>query len=359
MSTFYAGAGAKLSVGLQSDYFDNRGTTAANTCDVDTRLNITSTTFDPTVEKGSEETLMQSQIKNGSYLLSIGMDGSFDANLRPSMTPWLFKAALQNATPITDTSSEIYTEATSFVAAKNGYNRTIYVLGDAGVDPLGSTFVLTKGDQVTTYPAMTIRSMNLNAPNNDFVTVSCDMVGREEIKGTGTSKIPAGASPATSYVCKTDASEIEDEQSYIVTHGVFKWGADAAHLAEWCIEDSSISLDNGIEDSPRCYQDGQYANIPVMGMRAITMDFNMPYDDRVEDLKEDYLLTSAYGSAVLEFCTPEATPESYINVIIPRLSITSVGAGISGTGVIESSVSGEAVKDPELEAIYFVVDTKN
>lgn len=354
MSIFYAGAGAKLSVGLQSDYFDNRGTTAANTCDVDTRLNITSTTFDPTVEKGSEETLMQSQIKNGSYLLSIGMDGSFDANLRPSMTPWLFKAALQNATE-----SSATTEVAEFVDARTGYTRHIYVLGDAGVDPLGSTFVLTKGDQVTTYPAMTIRSMNLNAPNNDFVTVSCDMVGREEIKGTGTSKIPAGAKPVTSYVYKTDASEIIDEQSYIVTHGVFKWGADAEHLAEWCIEDSSISLDNGIEDSPRCYQDGQYANIPVMGMRAITMDFNMPYDDRVEDLKEDYLLTSAYGSAALEFCTPEATPESYVNIIIPRLSITSVGAGISGTGVIESSVSGEAVKDPEFEAIYFVVDTKN
>lgn len=351
MSTFYSGAGTKLSVGLQNDYFDNRGTTSDNACAIDTRLNITSATFDPTVEKGSEETLMQSQIKNGSYLLSIGMEGNFDANLRPSMNPWLFKAALQNAS-----TSSAATDVAAFVEARTNYDRTIYVLGAAGVDPLGSTFVFTKGDQIATYPAMTVRSMTLNAPNNDFVTVSCDMVGREEIRGTGTSKIPAGAAPETHYIYKADATEIPADQSYIVTHGVFKWGADNDHLTEWCIEDASISLDNGIEDSPRCYQDGQYANIPVMGMRAITMDFNTPYDEKIEDLKEDYLLTSVYGSAVLEFCTPEETPESYVNVIIPRLSITSVGAGVSGTGVIESSVSGEAVKDPELEAIYIVVD---
>ena len=98
--TFYAGAGSKLAAGLQASYFNNSATT------VDTKLNISSATFDPTVEKGSEETLLMSKIKNGSYLLSIGMEGSFDANLRPEMTPWLFKAVTQNAT--VDSSTEDY-----------------------------------------------------------------------------------------------------------------------------------------------------------------------------------------------------------------------------------------------------------
>ena len=336
--TFYAGAGSKLAAGLQASYFNNSATT------VDTKLNISSATFDPTVEKGSEETLLMSKIKNGSYLLSIGMEGSFDANLRPEMTPWLFKAVTQNTT--VDSSTEDY--------EKEGYTFEAYTLKAAGNDPLGSTLVLTKGDQVTTYPGMTVRSFTLNAPNNDFVTVSCDLVGREEIKGTGSSAIPAGASPATTYVYKTDASSDFTNQSYIVTQGVFKWNGN-----EWCIEDSTLSVDNGIEDSPRCYQDGKYANIPVMGMRAVTFDFNTPYDSKIETLKENYLLTSAYGSADLQFSTPEEEPESIIRVIIPNLSITSVGAGISGTGVIEASVSGEAVYANSEEPITIIVYTKD
>lgn len=338
MSTFYAGSGSKLSAGLQASYFNNSATT------VDTRLNITSATFDPSVEKGSEETLMMSKIKNGSILLSIGMEGSFDANLRPSMTPWLFKAVTQNAT--------VDEHETTTVPERQGYTRDTYCLKNAGNDPLGSTLVLTKGDQVTTYPGMTVRSFTLNAPNNDFVTVSTDLVGREEIHAGGTSAIPAGAVPATTYLVKTDTSNLVDEQSYIVTSGVFKWNG-----VSWCIEDSTISIDNGIEDSPRCYQDGKFANIPVMGMRAVTVDFNLPYDQKIEVMKRDYLLTSAYGSAQLEFSTPEATPESIITIYMPKVSITSVGAGISGTGVIEASVSGEAIQPSDEEPIYIIVDT--
>ena len=347
--TFYAGAGSKLAAGLQASYFNNSATT------VDTKLNITSATFDPTVEKGSEETLLMSKIKNGSYLLSIGMEGSFDANLRPEMTPWLFKAVTQNATtfdPYNGSGSPEWL-ADCVTDLATDYDLIAYTLKDAGNDPLGSTLVLTKGDQVTTYPGMTVRSMNLNAPNNDFVTVSCDLVGREEIKGTGSSAIPAGASPSTTYIYKTDTSSDYTLPSYIVTAGVFKWNGTS-----WCVEDSSISIDNGIEDSPRCYQDGKYANIPVMGMRGVTVDFNLPYDSKIETLKQNYLLTSDYGFAMIEFSTPEATPESIIRIFVPNVSITSVGAGISGTGVIEASVSGEAVYADSKEPIVIVVATK-
>lgn len=332
--TFYAGAGSKLAAGLQSSYFNNHATT------VDTKLNITSATFDPSVEKGSEETLLMSTIKNGSYLLSIGMEGSFDANLRPEMTDWTFKAATQNAT-VDQTGS-----------APEGYTSNVYLLQDAGNDPLGSTFVLTKGDQRTTYPGMTCRSFTLNAPNNDFVTVSMDLVGREEIRGNAVSKI-TNAVPATTYEAKTDVSDDFTKSSYIVTAGVFKW-----QNTSWCIEDSTITIDNGIEDSPRCYQDKQYANIPVMGMRSVTLDFNLPYDNKIEDLKENYLLTSAYGQAELTFTNAD-DPNEKVNITIPNISITSVGSGISGTGVIEASVSGEAVLVTGDEAIIIEVITKD
>lgn len=338
MSTFYSGAGSKLAAGLQANYFNNSATTVA------TKLNITSATFDPTVEKGSEETLLQSKIKNGSYLLSIGMDGSFDANLRPEMADWTFKAATQNATTSSYTGPEV----------ASGYTGTAYTLKAAGNDPLGSTLVLTKGtDQVSTFPGMTVRSLTLTAPNNDFVTVSCDLVGREEIKGTNSSAIPSGAVPATTYVYKTDTAADYTKPSYIVTNGVFKWEG-----YEWCIESSTLTIDNGIEDSPRCYQDGKYANIPVMGIRAVTFDFNTPYDGRIEELKEDYLLTSAYGSAELTFTSPDDENEKVI-VRIPHLSITSVGAGISGTGVIDASVSGEAVYDQGDEPLTIIVIQKD
>ena len=200
---------------------------------------------------------------------------------------------------------------------------------------------------------MTVRSFTLNAPNNDFVTVSCDLGGREEIRGTSSSAIPAGASPATTYVYKTDTSSDYTLPSYIVTNGVFTWNGTM-----WCIESSTLTIDNGIEDSPRCYQDGKYANIPVMGMRAVNFDFNLPYDSKIETLKADYLLTSDYGSAELEFTSPEDANEK-VYISIPNLSITSVGAGVSGTGVIEASVSGEAVYANSEEPITIEVTTKD
>ena len=336
MSTFYSGAGSKLAAGLQSNYFNNTATS------VSTKINITGATFDPTVEKGSEETLLQSKVKNGSYLLAITMEGSFDANLRPEMTDWLFKAVTQNAAEVALPSG--YTP-------DSGYAMKAYALKAAGNDPIGSTLVLTKGDQVTTYPAMTVRSMTLNAPANDFVTVSVDMVGREEIKAGGSSAIPSGAVPATSYVAKTDASSDYTKASYIVTNGVFKWN-DVA----WCIESSTLTIDNGIEDSPKCYQDGKFANIPVMGIRSVTFDFDTPYDSKVETLKDSYLLSSEYGSAELEFTNADDSKEKII-VLIPNLSITSVGSGISGTGVIEASISGEAVQVGSDEPITIIVQT--
>ena len=346
MSTFYSGAGSKLAAGLQTNYFNNSAT------DVDVKLNITSATFDPTVEKGSEETLLQSKIKNGSYLLSIGMDGSFDSNLRPEMTDWIFRASTQNSTAISSSDSG-WNDATDSLSVPAGYKGYAYTLKAAGNDPIGSTLVLTKGtDQRTTYPAMTVRSLTLTAPNNDFVTASCDLVGREEIKGSNSSAIPSGAVPATTYVAKTDTAADYTKPSYIVTNGVFKWNG-----SEWCIESSTLTIDNGIEDSPRCYQDGKYANIPVMGMRSVTFDFNTPYDGRIETLKEDYLLTSQYGSAEVTFTSPDDADEKVI-VRIPNLSITSVGAGISGTGVIDASVSGEAVYDNGEEPLTIIVITK-
>lgn len=349
MSTFYSGAGSKLAAGLQANYFNNSAT------NVNTKLNITSATFDPTVEKGSEETLLQSKIKNGSYLLSIGMDGSFDANLRPEMADWTFKAATQNSTAISSSDAG-WADATDSLSVPSGYTGYAYTLKAAGNDPIGSTLVLTKGtstSQVSTYPGMTVRSLTLTAPNNDFVTVSCDLVGREEIKAGNSSAIPAGAVPSTTYIAKIDDSEDYTKPSYIVTNGVFKWNGNV-----WCIESSTLTIDNGIEDSPRCYQDGKYANIPVMGMRSVTFDFNTPYDGKIETLKEDYLLTSQYGSAELTFTSPDDANEKII-VRIPNLSITSVGAGISGTGVIDASVSGEAVYDNGEEPLTIIVISKD
>lgn len=334
MSTFYSGAGAKLAAGLQTSYFSNSGTT------INTLLNITSATFDPAVEKVSEETLLQSKVKNGSLLASITMDASFDANLRPEMTDWIFSASMQ----------EVGTTAADIVGttAPAGYSIKKYTLKAAGNDPMGSTLVLKRGANQTdtfTYPGMTVRSMTMTMPNNDFVTVSCDLAGREEIMYGNPSGIGVNAKPITSYEAKVMPDLSFEKESYIVTNGIFEWQPDpsSASTTVWCIETSTLTIDNGIEDSPRCYQDGKYANIPVMGMRSVTLDFNTPYDPKVETLKDKYLLDTAYGKATIEFTNAKDVNEK-IYVLIPHLSITSVGAGISGTGVVDASISGEAIQ---------------
>jgi hypothetical protein len=239
MSTFFVGAGTRLAAGLQPNYFYNKehGTEGqsgyiADTT-VDTLLNITSVTFDPAVEKGTEENLLVTKVKDSSYLLNLTMDGSFSANLRPEMTDWLFKAATQNPNPTSGT----------------GY--TDYTLAEAGNDPLGSTLVLdrtgdmTDGKDISTFPGMVVSSMTLSCPNNDFVSVDVSMTGREEIKGTDQSAIPSTARPETEYEAK-DLSDVAEltKAGYIVTNGVFKWNNSI-----WCIQSCNIALDNAIEAS--------------------------------------------------------------------------------------------------------------
>ena len=91
-------------------------------------------------------------------------------------------------------------------------------------------------------------------------------------------------------------------------------------------------------------------------------DFNTPYTDKVEQCKNEYLLSSQYGSAKLIFSNPEAYADIYpeeVVITIPNLSITSVGSGVSGTGVIEASISGEAVQVGSSEPITIAVTTKD
>ena len=308
MSHFITGTGTKLAAGLQDNYFYN-----VTGCTVNVPINITSVTLDPAVEKGTEENLLKKKLKDSSYLLSITMDGSFDANLRPEMADWLFKASTQKADQ---------PAAEEQTIGDKVYTIQEYYLQEPGNDPLGSTFVLTRSDNnvITTYPAMTVRSLTLNAPNNDFVTVSVGLAGREELRSSDFTK-----------------------SGYIVTKGVFRWEGQ-----EICIESCSMTLDNGLEDAPRCYQDGKYVNIPVMGRRGVTFDINLPYTEALEYQKDNYLLSNSYGSLSLEFTSADDENEKVI-IEAPYVSLTSIGSGISGTGVVETTISGEVVDydDPE------------
>lgn len=343
MSTFFSGAGTRLYAGIQGNYFDNRDTS------VNVPLNITSVTLDPTVEKGTEENLLSSRVKDSSYLLSIGMDGSLSMNLRPEMVPWVFRAGFQNI------------DFASGAADPSSDSSHYYGLSDAGTDPVGSTLVLDRPGEFqsqqaqalglsnrSTYPGMTVRSMTLTCPNNDFVTVDMDLAGREEINGDQLSAIPSRANPETHYVQKTGEGELT-KAGYIMTDGHFivKMNVGGSEQTiDWCIESCTITIDNGLEDSPRCYQDGRYANIPVMGRRSISLDISVPYNDAIEMIKQQFLLSNATASCELSFTSADSTDTAYdkITVYMPSVSITSIGAGISGTGVIEASVGAEAIE---------------
>lgn len=350
MSTYYVGAGTKLSAGLQSNYYSNSGIA------VNTPINITSVTLDPSVEKGSEESLLASKVKDSSYLLSIGMEGSFSANLRPetivsaddiqnNKTGWLFSAALQKLG---------VKDAEDIEFDGRDYSVYHYTLPAAGSEPLSSTLCLNRnGNLDATYPAMVIRSMTLTCPNNDFVTVDVDLVGREELTATRGNKIEADSA---NYVHVNESAPAFTKSGYIVTNGVFKWNGDEASDM-WCIESCTITLDNGIEDSPRCYQDKQYANKPVMGRRAVSVEISLPYDEKIEALKNNFLLENATAEAHLSFTSAE-DPNEVVTINMPAVSITSVGAGISGTGVIESTISGELIQPKDgSEPFEIIVQT--
>lgn len=311
------GIGAVCQAGLQSAW----GTPVAPTA----KINMTSESVECTVEKGDEGNLLPKKTKDQADIIAVNVDGSVSAILRPEFADWLFHAAL----------------------GKKAANDNVYTLADPNTDLPVSTMVISRGGIVKTYPDVTITRLTLTCPAQDYVRVSFDISGVRELSAgeTGAQTIQNLSFTLPSYKCTGATLKYDDG------------GTSAASLTKaLCVEETDISIENSTEEAPATYCDGLYNGRPVLGLRAVTVDVDLPYGDDVEAFRQDYLLNTDAPTVAIELKFTTADPDEYITVYMPNVSINAASGNVDGQGIIGSSISGEALSIGTAEPITVTVN---
>ncbi|PKL19935.1 MAG: hypothetical protein CVV48_15450, partial [Spirochaetae bacterium HGW-Spirochaetae-4] len=139
--------------------------------------------------------------------------------------------------------------------------------------------------------------------------------------------------------------------SYRCTNATFTVNGTA-----YDITSASLKIDNALESAPRTYASGLYAGQPQHGKRAVTINFEIPYNAEVETLKSSYLTSEENASVELTFSSPSAGHS--ITITLSHVAISEVDANIGGTGILSSTVAGEALSVGTEEPITIVITDK-
>jgi len=285
----------------------------------DTLLNMTGESLGVSAEKGDEGNLLASKTPSPKDLLAIVCEGGIDTVLRPDFVDWLLECAMGKA------SSGVYT------------------LADPNTQLPFSTIVMSRGGIVKTYPDCTIRSLTLDAPAQDYVRASIDLVGTKEIK--------AGATGAQTIQTLSFSSK-----SYRCTQATLLYAASGSTpSSELCVESVQIVIDNGVEDSPATYCSGLYNERPIPGLRNVSVNVTIPYDTALDLFRETYLLDPSAPTCALKLTFTTADAGEKVEVVMPNVSINEAGGNVGGPGIIDASFSGEAMSVGSTEPITITV----
>lgn len=313
--SYRVGAGSACQAGKQNAW----GTPVVP----DTLINMTGESIKVTVEKGDEGNLLASKTANQRDTMSIKVDGSINTVLRPEFADWLFECAL---------------------GIKND---NVYTLANPNADLPVSTIVLSRGGIVKTYADVTIKSIKISAAAQDYVKVDIDIAGVDEISAgeEGAQTIQSLSFTLPSYRC---------------TQATLLYGAGGAvnPSQNLCVESCDITIDNGTEDSPATYCTGIKSGRPVMGLRSVTVDFSIPYSDSIDTFKRTYYLSQESHCVALKLVFTTSDTDENIEIYLPFVSITSADGNVGGTGIIDSSFSGEALTVGNVEPITITVNHK-
>lgn len=311
---FKVGSGSVCQAALQSTF----GTSVTP----DTLLNMTSESISVTYQKGDEANLIAKKTASAKDLLAVVTEGGISTILRPEFADWLFEAALGEA------------------------DDGVYTLADPNTDLPLSTIVMDRGGIVKTYPDVTIRSITIDAPAQDYVRADIDLVGTKEIAagGTGAQTVQSLSFTKPSYRCT----------SAVLYYGA--GGTAASSLVNTlCVEDVSFTIDNGVEDSPATYCSGLYNDRPVPGQRAVTVNFSIPYSDAVDTFRTSYYANDQSPNLAMKLVFTTADTAEKVEVYFPNLNLTDGGGNVGGPGIIDTSFSGEALSVGSAEPVTITV----
>lgn len=329
---YKSGAGSELQAMNQTSW----GTIP--TGDPDVKINMTSESINLGVTKESEGSLLQAKTETSRDITGFTVDGSFSTILKPDFVDWLlFHAMGIRGITVSDS--------------------TNYTLAASGAELPLSTLVVRRGGAATsseptnwnvfTYPDVTISSLTLTAPAQQYVTADVNIMGTKELAGSET-----GAKTLNSNLNFVSGS-------YKCTSASLKIGSDT-----YPVESTTITIDNGMAEAPATYLSGLYKDQPIMGQRNVTVEFTMPYGSGANSIRNTYFKDEDNPNCSIEL--QFATKKKYtsgsqefeaqtIKVILPNVTLTDASGNVGGADMIDSSFSGIALTVNGVEPITIAV----
>lgn len=302
MSNFYTGAGTGAYINTVAGFSSGGWESVPSVVPV-VQLNYTSETLNGAVTKSDEGSLLASKTAGAKDLTSINVSGSISYILRPENVNELFKLTL---------------------GEENG---GVFTLQDPNVSGIPTTSIyLDRKYAKYHYTRCAARSLSLECVAGDYVKGSVELIGRDEVLVTE-------ANQATNW--PADISLLS-KKSFKCTGASFKWAGTDVSTG---IKSVTVNIDNGFEETPKTYSSGVYNAEPALGQRVVTFDVALT-GPAFGELKEQYAKGEALAGIELNFSAPDG---STVKIEAPNVSVTEASGNVSGTGIIDMTLKGEAL----------------
>ena len=330
-----------------SKYMVGSGTKAIGKLALDTHnstIDLTSESLSETYNYQSPESLLASKTVSSKDLQNITIEGSISALMRPESIDWMLEASLGKKGDME--------AAEGLVEAHPGF-----MLASVNTDLPKSEIDIMRGTVGKVYKGLVARSVTMNFPAQEYATIDIDFVGNEAVTDTSQISAPNFTKPAFRVnhsklvFAARDSSKTVDEQEQEM---LLKCLADACGEGYFDAENFNISIDNGVESAPATFCTGLFAGDAIMGKRSVTCDFTLPYSSDVENFrKQFYAVNVANTEGAPDFMLAFAcvNGDEAISVFIPFAHVTSIPVNVGGEGIIETTISIEALSKEGKEPI--------
>ena len=319
-----------------SKYMVGSGTKAVGKLALDTHNNtidLTSESLSETYNYQSPESLLASKTASSRDLQNITIEGSISALMRPESIDWMLEASLGKKGE--------FDAAEGLVEAHPGF-----MLASVNTDLPKSEIDIMRGTVGKVYKGLVARSVTMNFPAQEYATIDIDFVGNEAVTDTDHVSAPNFTKPAfrvnhSKLVFATrDSNKNFDEQEQEM---LVKSLADACGAGYFDAENFTVSIDNGVESSPSTFCTGLFAGDAIMGKRSVTCDFTLPYSSDVENFRKQFYAVNTEGAPDFMLAFACVNGNEAISVFIPSAHVTSIPVNVGGEGIIETTISIEAL----------------
>ena len=319
-----------------SKYMVGSGTKAVGklaSASLNSTIDLTSESLSETYNYQSPESLLASKTASSRDLQNITIEGSISALMRPESIDWMLEASLGKKGDF---------EATEGLAeAHPGF-----MLASVNTDLPKSEIDIMRGTVGKVYKGLVARSVTMNFPAQEYATIDIDFVGNEAVTDTSQISVANFTKPAfrvnhSKLVFATrDSVKTVDEQEQEM---LLKCLADACGEGYFDAENFNISIDNGVESAPATFCTGLFAGDAIMGKRSVTCDFTLPYSSDVENFRKQFYAVNTEGAPDFMLAFVCRNGNEAISVFIPSAHVTSIPVNVGGEGIIETTISIEAL----------------